>query len=354
MSCKGFKIVFLVLLASSSFCSAQTTGSISGKVIDSSTKKPAPFLTIFFANTMFGTTSNESGEFKLSNIPNGKYNLTISGVGYKVISQPVEISGTDINQTILVEPEIKLLGEIVVKSRPSDFSKNLKTFKRYFLGTSANASQCQILNIDAIDLQFDNQANILIATAQEPIEIENRALGYKIYYLLQTFKLDNKQSLIILSGIPRFENLKAEKSKKEQQWKRNRDRAYFGSINHFIRCLYFHSTEINHYVVSELKNGTEQKINPDALFEVGSTSEIDFHGMLKVVFENENEETNYSRQSRFQRPQTSYMQFGEKNIRIYKNGYFEDPLNVVFSGYMGWEKMAELVPVEYEPYNSMK
>jgi hypothetical protein len=76
--------------------------------------------------------------------------------------------------------------------------------------------------------------------------------------------------------------------------------------------------------------------------------------MLKVVYENEMEEVNYSRQPRISRPQTTYLQFGERNIRIYKNGYFEDQLDIVFSGYMGWEKMAELVPAEYEPSSQLR
>ncbi|MBL7726556.1 MAG: hypothetical protein JNM68_02675 [Dinghuibacter sp.] len=36
-------------------------------------------------------------------------------------------------------------------------------------------------------------------------------------------------------------------------------------------------------------------------------------------------------------------------LHIYANGSYFDPLQLFLDGYMGWEKMAELLPLEYEP-----
>ena len=55
----GFSRTALLLIFSSlpwmSF--AQSTGSLSGKVVDAKTKEPVPFASVFLANTMIGVTA---------------------------------------------------------------------------------------------------------------------------------------------------------------------------------------------------------------------------------------------------------------------------------------------------------
>jgi len=351
-ACNIFPAVVFCFL--SSICFAQNTGSFSGQVVDSKDKKPIPFLSVFFANTLMGCNSDENGFFKINKVPFGKYNLTISGVGYKLLTRPIEITGS-VNQIILVEQEVKQLKEVTVKSRDNKFTRNYQNFKKYFLGQSHNANSCKIINPEAIDLEYDDFDEVLKASAQEPIEVINYALGYKMYYLLNKFELDNKRGLIIVSGIPRFEYLSAEKEKKERKWDRQRDKAYYGSVNHFFRCLYNHTTRENHFVVYKMVGDNDQFFNPDSLFMKGSSSVIQFQGKIKIVFKKEQEEVSYTkRTNNGSRPQTSILEFTNEFLRIYENGYFEDPLTVILNGYMGWERMAELVPVEYKPTSNLK
>jgi outer membrane receptor for ferrienterochelin and colicins len=54
--------------------------SLTGKILDSLTHKPIPFVNVFFANTTIGTVSDTIGSFKIRNITNGKYDLTFSFV----------------------------------------------------------------------------------------------------------------------------------------------------------------------------------------------------------------------------------------------------------------------------------
>lgn len=57
--------------------------SISGKIIDKSTKKPIGFVNVAFQGTSLGTSTNDKGNYKIENIPAGNYTLSISFVGYK-------------------------------------------------------------------------------------------------------------------------------------------------------------------------------------------------------------------------------------------------------------------------------
>jgi hypothetical protein len=68
---------------------------------------------------------------------------------------------------------------------------------------------------------------------------------------------------------------------------------------------------------------------------------------LKVVFAKEREEVSYRNDDTSFIPQTSILVF-KKKLKIYSNGYYENSLNLVLNGYMGWEKIAELVPLEYK------
>jgi hypothetical protein len=328
---------------------AQNKGLISGKITETATGKPAPFINVYFANTSIGTTSNENGEFVLKNIPNGKYSLTFSGVGYKLKSSPIEILDKVITGLeISIDQEIILLREVVVQSKKKDFAMNFLTFKKYFLGESSNPNECSITNADAINFDYDKNNDLISATSQEPIEIINRALGYKVLYTLQTFLFDRRNNLVTFNGIPRFENLEAKNKNEEKKWKRKRDRSYNGSITHFISSWYSHSTKENGFLVWKLdSDNQEQLINPDSLFERGSNNIINFQGSLKVVFAKEREEVSYRNDDTSFIPQTSILVF-KKKLKIYSNGYYENSLNLVLNGYMGWEKIAELVPLEYK------
>ena len=49
-------------------------------------------------------------------------------------------------------------------------------------------------------------------------------------------------------------------------------------------------------------------------------------------------------------PQTSYLKFKRDQLVIHDNGYYENPLSFYMEGYLEWsEKIAELMPLEYQP-----
>ena len=77
---------------------SQTTGKISGIVIDGAESEPLPGANIYLEQTSFGTASDGSGRFTLINIPPGKYVLKVDMIGYKSIR--MEDVNVSVNRTL--------------------------------------------------------------------------------------------------------------------------------------------------------------------------------------------------------------------------------------------------------------
>jgi CarboxypepD_reg-like domain/TonB-dependent Receptor Plug Domain len=114
------KLYFTLLLFSmlSTTLFAQT-GTITGKVLDVSTHKPLPLVTVAVQGTTIGTNSDDNGVFVIKNVPPGIYNVIASAVGYQTktkfevevtnskpayIEFEIEASATDL-QEIQVKPK---------------------------------------------------------------------------------------------------------------------------------------------------------------------------------------------------------------------------------------------------------
>lgn len=60
-------------------------GSITGKVVDKSTKDPIPGANIVISGTKFGTSTDLDGKFTITGIDIGTYQIKISSIGYKTL-----------------------------------------------------------------------------------------------------------------------------------------------------------------------------------------------------------------------------------------------------------------------------
>jgi hypothetical protein len=170
----SFLLVMVVTVVTGN---GQGSFSLQGKVIDSKTKQPIPFVSVFFASTALGANSGDDGNYRIDKIPSGKFQLIASSVGYKKFSTLILFSDSSLHLEISLSEEITTLKEIVVRPNRSDFHKYYSTFERFFLGETPNASHCFIKNKDAIDLQFDKEEMTLNGYATEPIQIENKRLA---------------------------------------------------------------------------------------------------------------------------------------------------------------------------------
>ena len=72
----------------------QRTGSISGRVVDAKTQVGIHFATIAVENTHFGATTGDSGQYRITGIPVGKYIVVARLIGYVATRQVITIDST--------------------------------------------------------------------------------------------------------------------------------------------------------------------------------------------------------------------------------------------------------------------
>lgn len=111
------KLYFLLILLTI-FCSAfsQNLSSISGTV-NNSNAQPVTGATVSLLNTNYNTTTNAKGEFSLNSIPEGKYIIHITSVGYAERSQPITISGKGQVFSMKLNYASNQLDEVVVTAQ---------------------------------------------------------------------------------------------------------------------------------------------------------------------------------------------------------------------------------------------
>ena len=73
---KTIRLILYINLISSLF--AQTTGKISGKILDSKTEQPILGANIIILDTYLGASTDQDGSYFILNVPPGKYNILIS------------------------------------------------------------------------------------------------------------------------------------------------------------------------------------------------------------------------------------------------------------------------------------
>lgn len=105
------RLLFVVMGLAMSFSQLLAQGrTVSGKVIDENSA-PIPGASILVKGSSQGTSTTVAGEFSLT-VPSGAAQLVVSSVGY--VAQEVNVSEGQTQITVQLEPDVKLLGEVIV------------------------------------------------------------------------------------------------------------------------------------------------------------------------------------------------------------------------------------------------
>ncbi|MGE5858918.1 MAG: TonB-dependent receptor [Ignavibacteria bacterium] len=114
-------LICCLLILTAGLTIAETTGKISGKVTDSKTNEPLPYVNIVILESLLGAASDENGYYIINNISPGTYTIKASSIGYSSIivqNVKVNIGLTTILDLQLSDSSLQLNDIIVTAERP--------------------------------------------------------------------------------------------------------------------------------------------------------------------------------------------------------------------------------------------
>ncbi|MBD1394303.1 carboxypeptidase-like regulatory domain-containing protein [Mucilaginibacter glaciei] len=343
---------------------------IMGRVVNAADKKPVDNASVFLSNATVGGKSNNDGAFTLTNVRGGQYELVVSVVGYETCRQTVMVNNADI-----VLPVIAIVAKTtelnVVNIRPDpNWERNYDNFKREFLGSSEVAKQCKILNPEMLDLEFDPKTVKLTASSYDFLEIENKALGYRVKYLLTQFIKDGKKNTLYFEGSALFENMKGSKADLKR-WEKKRNQVYIGSSMHFLRSIIANTVPENNFQVFRLirtpnpaYNGFNHRyfqtlVNTPLLAEE-YVKQTDQRGLFALKYR-DCLYIDYNKKAAkdkgdgasldIDQPEqaATIVAFAEAYALFDNNGVITTPSALIFEGSWGKARTAEMLPVDFEP-----
>jgi hypothetical protein len=394
------------------FCAqvqAQKLYSITGVVQDKK-GETLPGAGIYLSGYTTATVTNNDGQFTLAKLKPGSYEVVVQMMGYLPYSKSVIISDQTVNIKIVLQENTVQLNEVVITADPNR-EKNLQLFKEFFIGRTPNSAKCKILNPQVLYIKFDGDHNILSVTSNEFLVVENKALGYRLKYMLNLFEYNFDTRIVYFSGLPVFEDLKGSGSKR-RTWLKNREIAYAGSPQHFFQSLYRNKVEEEGFILykrikipnpnrpsdgyiastrarllrkrkSQVITGpviTDSLANLQQLANLPKEyTSLDMSGVatdtlvkqmypnlktmnykdeLYVMYTKEEESIGYSNTGHYiMRPLTvpnyeiSVVKMLQGPVSFYANGGMHDAKALLYEGFWAYEKIGDMVPMDYVPVN---
>lgn len=127
---KNYIYLFLLFVLSASAASAVDNGgirdgnTISGHVIDATSEENIPFAKVWVMEANEGAIANEDGQFEISSLKAGKYNLHVTAIGYQSLTKEVVVSNDF--ATIVhfkLKEEAQVIDEVVVSANRNEISR---------------------------------------------------------------------------------------------------------------------------------------------------------------------------------------------------------------------------------------
>lgn len=385
------RIGFFLFLTSISFLAgAQYT--VTGLVMDSTTREPLVSASVFCQNTTSGSYTNKQGEFSLS-LKSGGYDLIISYTGYK--TQTIRVNDAT-KLDILMTKEDKSMSEVVIKSSnevADGWTKYGDFFTKNFIGATPNAAQCVLTNPEVLKFFFYKKSNKLKVLATDALQISNKALGYNMRYLLDSFVYYYATDINLYRGYCLYSEMEGSDSLKKV-WGLARLRTYAGSKLQFMRSYYDSTLVEDGWLVEMLEEGSDRKFarvenvydrnyfdlipyyrdsvvyvaeiikgdstRPDSTvmrpvnyqIPTGQVDvEIFFPKKISITYTKKRPEPEYLRKMNLPKNvpyPISYIDL-RNAIGIMENGYYYDQKDWVNQGYWSWKNLADQLPYDYYP-----
>lgn len=402
-------LVSLVFLFLGVQANAQNTFSISGIVRDQ--KDGLPGAGVYLSGYKIATVADNDGKFRINNLKPGNYDLLVQMVGYLPFSKNVIISDKSVQVNLVLKENAVQLDEVVIRADPNR-AKYVAQFIEMFIGKTPNSAQTKIKNPNVLIVDYDPTKSLLTVKTNEFLIIENKALGYRIRYMLDYFEFNSRTRTIYYSGHPTFEELKTGANKRKK-YIANREIAYYGSSQHFFKSLFQGTTKEEGFIIGKIvkipnpnrypdyqinQNLTQLKtlrektgirkvagkidtglvafwtkqLEMPKFIDKFSRAEViadtlvhylnknlrylSYTDALCVQYTKEHESLAYSNSGYWIfRPldipdyEISVVNLMQPGVRFYENGGIYDSKSLLYEGFWAYEKVGDMVPMDYVP-----
>ena len=329
--------------------------TVSGRVLDASTGEPLPGANVYLSQTLLGSSTDIDGSYTITGIPLGTYEMVASMIGYQPMRNRIQIE-TDqpYEHPFSLEPVVVNLSEIeVVDARPKNWKKHVKRFNTLFLGTTQNAESCTLTNPENLNIE-EASRNTFVVSASQPLLIENKALGYRISYLLDSFKATSQATSF--KGLMQFTEMEPKNGKEADRWEKNRRLTYYGSQMHLLSALQQGISEEEGFLIyTTIEPGSSDKVQveqPEALTHTvvnSNLTQLRVPRYLEITYTYETEEMGYVLETGRENAsnQTSWLTILDSPAEFYPTGLLTNPHSIQSFGYWAWERVCDMLPIEY-------
>jgi hypothetical protein len=351
---------FLLLIALFASVLSFAQGTISGTILDAETKQPLEGASVFAQNTTKGTITDKEGSFRLY-LDKGGYEIVISFSGYAGRTINLEVTG-DRTFNLELQKGDNTLGEVIIKNSnevTDGWEKYGQFFVQHFIGATPNADSCVLLNPEVLKFFHFKRTDRLKVLATEPLQIQNKSLGYTLRYELDSFVHFFKTGLNSYRGKCLYLPMEGD-ALQQTAWAKARNEAYFGSRLHFIRSYYDSTLAKEGFTLDLYTEASTTKfgriMNPyDSAYyffdDSSANAEIYFPVKASITYNKKAPEKRYLQQQGLPENvpiQISYVDLLDA-ILIKTNGYFTEQNSWVNQGYWSWKNLADQLPYDYEP-----
>lgn len=371
---------------------AMSTGTMAqffagGTVLDANSGTVLSGASVYINNSTRGTVTDAAGNFALGPLQPGNYELVVSFVGYEPLLYNVVLTQT-LRFEFRLTPARKQLPDVLILTDETR-SRYLEIFRKNLLGFTSEAQRCRIRNLDQVQFAAGSGNKDLQAFCSQELVIENLSLGYTIYFQLTDFYFNPDNNFCFFYGYTRFVD-RLNTRKPQQRFLNRRQQVYLGSSQHFFRSLVNKTYEAEGFSVQQIQrvvrtrkeawanmpNNVRLPQNPNLKGEDSIQMKIAFpvHADSLLLAQNEAGFTVYNLRLPelrvlykdrtllhsevvaqgflLRQPKVGTengLQKKQDPVQIDAKGRLLTPANLLYDGIWAFERLAYMLPDDYEP-----
>lgn len=104
----------------------ETDAHIHGHIIDKNTGEHLPYMVVVLKGTTIGVTTESTGHYMIRNVPEGRFTVEVSAVGYKTQSYEVDIKrGRSYEVNFVLEEDLVQIDGVIVSATRSETTRKM-------------------------------------------------------------------------------------------------------------------------------------------------------------------------------------------------------------------------------------